>query len=194
MKLNSPSARRIGAATIAACTAILIPAVALAAPGRTASASATAASATAPRCAAADLVVWAGVPASGAAGSFTYQLEMSNTSHHACSLYGYPGVSAVGTHGNQLGSAAIRSSSHPVRLITLGRGATAHVELRIADVAGYPAAACHPVTASGLRVYPPNDFLAQYVPLPFRACQKRGPKYLAVSTTIGGTGIPLFSS
>jgi len=52
MKLNSPAARRIGAATVAACTAILIPAVALAAPGRTASASAAAASAAARRMAA----------------------------------------------------------------------------------------------------------------------------------------------
>lgn len=190
MKLNSRTARRIGAATAAACAAILIPAVALAAPGRPAAAT----RATASPCSAADLVVWAGVPGGGAAGSVTYQLELSNTSSHACSLYGYPGVSAVGTHGNQLGSAAIRNPSHPVRLVTLGRGATSHVELRITDVANYPSATCHPVTANGLRVYPPNDRRAQYVPLPFRACQKSGPKFLAVSTTIAGTGIPLFSS
>jgi len=183
-------ARRIGAATAAACAAILIPTVALAAPGR----SASAARATASPCSAADLVVWAGIPDSGSAGTFTYQLELSNTSSHACSLYGYPGVSAVGSHGNQLGSAAIRNPAHPVRLITLGRGATTHVELGISDVANFPRATCHPVTADGLRVYPPNDRRAEFVPLTFRACQQSGPKFLGVSTTIGGTGIPLFSS
>ena len=193
MKPNSRTARRIGAATAAACAAILIPAVALAAPGRPASTTRAPASPASP-CSSADLIVWAGIPGSGAAGSFTYQLELSNISNHACSLYGYPGVSAVGSHGNQLGSAAIRDPSHPVRLVTLGRGATSHVELRITDVANYPAASCHPVKSYGLRVYPPNDRRAQFVPFSFRACQRSGPKFLGVSTTIGGTGVPLFSN
>jgi hypothetical protein len=195
MPVNSRMVRRITAATAAACAAILIPAVALAAPGRSAAPSrADLASAAAAPCAAADLVSWVGIPADGAAGSATFQLELSNVSHHACSLIGFPGVSATGQRGAQVGSAAGRSRSHPARLVTLGRGGTAHVELRVTDVGNFPAAACHPVTASGLRVFAPNDRRSQVIPLTFRACQRRGPQFLSVSTVIADTGIPFFSN
>jgi Protein of unknown function (DUF4232) len=188
MKLSSRTARRIGAATATTCAAILIPAVALAAPGHSASA------ARAPGCSTADLTTWVGIPADGSAGTFTFQLELSNVSGHACTLFGFPGVSATGALGRQLGSAARRNHSHPARLVTLGRGATAHVELGVADVSNFPKSVCHPVTASGLRVFPPNDRRSESIPFTFRACQKRGPQYLSVTTTIAGTGIPSFSS
>ena len=215
MNINSHSARRFGAIAAAVCAAILIPAVALAAPGRSAThqsatahsataQSATAHSATArsagatrasaPGCSAADLVAWVGVPGNGSAGSVTYQLELSNVSGHACSLLGFPGVSALSSGDRQLGSAAVRNDAHPPQVVTIGRRGTAHVELRITDVGNYPASACHPVTAHGLRIYPPDDRRSEVVPFTFRACQKRGPKYLGVSTTIPGTGIPSFSS
>lgn len=188
MKLSPRTARRIGATTAAICAAILVPTVALAAPGH------SAAAARAPGCSVADLTAWVGIPADGSAGTFTYQLELSNVSGHACTLRGFPGVSATGAHGSQLGSAAVRNHAHPARLVTLGRGATAHVELGIADVSNFPKSVCHPVTASGLRVFPPNDRRSESIPISFRACQKRGPKYLSVTTTIAGTGIPSFSS
>ena len=123
-----------------------------------------------------------------------YELEISNVSARTCTLLGYPGVSATGAGGAQLGSPARRNSSHPARLITLGRGATAHVILGIADVSAFPAAACHPVTATGLRVFAPNDFRAQVIDFSFKACQKAGPQFLSVSPAVAGTGIPLFSS
>jgi hypothetical protein len=195
MRLNSRMARRIGVATAATCAAILIPAIALAAPGHPAAPSSAAdASTAAGPCAAADLVSWVGIPADGSAGSVTFQLELSNISHHTCTLFGFPGVSATARRGGQLGSAAGRNRSHPARLVTLGRGGTAHVELRITDVGNFPRAACHPVTASGLRVFAPNDRRSQLIPLPFQACQRRGPQFLSVSTAIPGTGIPFFSS
>jgi hypothetical protein len=191
MNLTSHLTRRVGAAAVAACAAIAVPAVALAAPG----ASATPAAAAAPsRCTTADLDVWAGVPADGSAGAFTYQLELSNISGHACTLFGYPGVSAVGAGARQIGSAAIRDAAHPARLITLARGGTSHVELRVTDVSAIPSSSCHPVKADGLRVFPPNDFRSRVVPLSFEACSKAGPKFLSVTRTIGGTGIPGFSS
>jgi hypothetical protein len=118
----------------------------------------------------------------------------SNISHQACTLYGYPGVSALGGGGVQLGSAAARDASHPNRLITLNPGATAHVELRITDVGNYPPSACHPANAVALRVYPPNDYTATEIPFSFRACAKPGPAFLRVTTTLNGTGIPGFSS
>jgi hypothetical protein len=150
MRLNSRVARRIAVATAATGAAILIPAIALAAPGQSAATSrADLTSAAAAPCAAADLVSWVGIPADASAGSVTYQLELSNKSGHACSLFGFPGVSATGPHGGQLGSAALRNRSHPARLVTLARGGTAHVELNIVDVANFPPSACHPSRRPG---------------------------------------------
>jgi hypothetical protein len=189
MKFTSRTARRASAVVGAISAAILIPAVALAAPGRASHTTAAAAS----KCAASDVRAWLGIPGDGAAGHVGYQLELSNISHHSCSLFGFPGVSAVGAHG-QLGSAAGRDHSHAVSTVTLAPGGTAHVELTVTNVSGFSRGACHPATARGLRVFPPNDFKSDVIPFSFRGCGKRGPVYLHVSATIAGTGIPLFSS
>jgi hypothetical protein len=189
MKHTSRTARRISAIVGAICAAILIPAVALAAPGGSSHTAAAAAA----KCAASDLTAWLGVPGDAAAGHVNYQLEISNISHHTCSLVGFPGVSAVGRHG-QLGSAAQRDHSHAVRTVTLASGATAHVELLLTNVAVFSSGSCRQTTAEGLKVFPPNDFKSLFIPFSFRACGKRGPVFLHVSTTIAGTGIPLFTS
>ena len=46
--------------------------------------------------------------------------------NHTCTLYGFPGVSALAPGGHQLGRAANRGHAEPNRLVTFGRGATAH--------------------------------------------------------------------
>ncbi len=117
---------------------------------------------------------------SGAAGSFYYKLEMTNLSGRRCSLAGYPGVSAVGLSGHQLGSAARRNPQHAPTTVTLADGATAVAVLQVVDVGNYPPSRCGPVTAAGLRVYPPNDTGAKIVPYPFRACSLVGETFLAV--------------
>ena len=191
MHINRRMARRIGAAAATACAAILLPAAALAAPAHPGSASAPAAL---PRCTAGDLTTWVGIPGDGSAGHTNFQLELSNTAGPTCTIFGYPGVSATGRGGHQLGSAAIRNASHRARVVVLPHGATAHVELAIADISVFPRSSCHPVTAAALRVFAPGSFVSQTVPMTFRACAKHGPDYLSVTTTIGGTGIPGFSS
>lgn len=187
--MNRRMARRIGAATATTCAAILLPAAALAAPAHPGAASAPAG-----QCTAADLTTWVGVPGDGSAGHINFQLELSNTAGPTCSLLGFPGVSATGRNGHQLGSAAIRNASHRRQLVLLPHGATAHVELAITDISVFSRSSCHPVTATGLRVFAPGSFVSQTVPLTFRACAKHGPDYLSVTTTISGTGIPNFSS
>jgi hypothetical protein len=184
----SRTRRRVTAAAIT-CAAILIPATALAAPGPPAAQAPAATS----KCATSDLTAWIGIPGDSAAGTTAYQLELSNTSHHACTLLGFPGVSAVGLGGHQLGRPAGRDHSDPTRLVTLRRGATAHVLLLIVNVAFFPASACHPANAIGLKVFPPNDRTATVVSFPFKACKKTGPRFLTVRTTVTGTGIPGFS-
>jgi Protein of unknown function (DUF4232) len=198
MQFTTRAARRGLAAVAITSAAVLVPTAALAASGGRAAAARPAAAsqpaaAIAPRCATGALTVWLGIPGDGAAGSTYFQLELSNTSGKACTLYGFPGVSAIGRNGRQLGSAANRDYADPVRLVTLRRGATAHVLLQITDVANFPPASCDPANAVALRVYPPNDRRPVQVPFSFRACGKSGPVYLHVRTTVGGTGIPGFS-
>jgi hypothetical protein len=188
MKLTS-RLRRVAITASIATTAILLPTVALASSAGTTTAAHTAA---VHRCYQSGLVAWLGIPGSGAAGSTYYELELSNVSGQTCTLYGYPGVSAL-LNGMQVGSAAARTASHQKTLVVLPPGATAHVILQIADVSAFPPAACQPVTAASLRVYPPGAFAALRIPFTFSACSKTGPAYLHVSTTISGPGIPGYS-
>jgi hypothetical protein len=189
MNLTTRTVRRVTAAAAITCAAILIPAVALAAPRSAAPAKAAVA---APKCAAAALTTWIGLPGDGAAGSSYYELEFSNTSSHACTLFGFPGVSAIDVHGHQLGSAAARDHSDVAQTNTLGRGATAHVLLRIVNVGAI--ADCQPADAVQLRIYPPSDPRSVALPFSFSACKKHGPLYLFVRATMSGAGIPGFSS
>ncbi len=188
MTLTSRLRRGIIAASIAAA-ALALPTVALASSDGV---SAPAHTAAAHRCYQSELTAWLGVPGSGAAGSTYYELELSNISGQACTLYGYPGVSAL-TSGHQDGSAADRTASHPSTLVLLEPGATAHAILQITDVANFPPATCGPVTADTLRVYAPGDYASLLIPFSVPACGTAGPVYLHVSTTVPGTGIPGYS-
>src|SRR5580693_9968810 len=101
MQFTTRAARRGLAAVAITCAAVLVPTAALAASGGRAAAARPATvnqppPAVAPRCATGALTVWLGIPGDGAAGSISYQLELSNTSARACPPYGLPGVPAVG--------------------------------------------------------------------------------------------------
>jgi Protein of unknown function (DUF4232) len=189
MTLTSRLRRGVIAVSVAAA-AVALPAVALAASAAT---SATSSTAAVRRCYQSELRAWLGVPGNGAAGSASYELELSNVSGQWCALYGYPGVSAL-TAGIQDGSAAARNTSRTPRLVTLAPGSTAHVILQITDVSNYPPSTCTPITADVLRVYAPGDFAALTIPYLFTACSQAGPVYLHVSTTLAGTGIPGYST
>lgn len=142
-------------------------------------AAAPASAAGAPRCTTAGLVIWLDTSGSGAAGSAYYQLELTNLSGHTCTVSGYPGVSAVNLSGSQVGSAASRGPSR-APLVTLANGASATATLQIVDVGNFPTSACRPVTAAGLRVFPPQQGASKVVPFPFRACSRTGTGYLTV--------------
>jgi hypothetical protein len=132
-------------------------------------------------CATSGLVVWLNTVGNGTAGSIYYTLEFTNLSGHACTLHGYPGVSALGLGGQQLGSAASFDHTHAASLVTLARGATATATLRIVEAGNFPASVCHQVSAAALRVYPPDQTRAAQVPFPFAACARKGPVFLTVA-------------
>lgn len=116
-------------------------------------------------CATSNLRVSLG-PGSGAAGSSYYPLVFTNVGTSPCTLYGYPGVSAVtGADGTQEGAAASRvTGTTAPTTVTLAVNGTASALLRIVVALNYPAATCHPARAAGLRVYPPGDLTAAFVP------------------------------
>ena len=130
-------------------------------------------------------MVWLDTQGNGAAGSSYYKLELTNLSGSACTVSGFPGISAVGIGGGQLGSAARREGSGSgsgsgSASVVLANGASAVATLRIVVAGNFPASRCGPVTAAGLRVYPPGQKTAKTVPFPFEACSRSGPVYLAV--------------
>jgi hypothetical protein len=150
------------------------------------------AAASAPACTTGNLDVWLNTMGNGAAGSSYYNLNMTNLSAHSCTIYGYPGISAITQTGIQLGSSAGRDAEHPPSHITLTSARTAKgfesstshntatVILQITVAENFPSATCAPVTAAGLRVYPPNQKESTVVPYPFVACGKAGPQFLHV--------------
>jgi hypothetical protein len=178
MKLRMQARWRILAAGAVTSAAALVPAAALASSG----APAGTASAGAPACPTSGLDVWLNTQGSGAAGTNYYPLEFTNLSGSSCTLFGFPGVSAVSLTGKQIGNAAFRDHSFVPHLVTLANGATATAIVGITQVSIFPKAQCKPVTAAGLRVYPPGQTASRIVPFPFGACSKTGTNYLRIMT------------
>jgi hypothetical protein len=176
MNLTARAVRRITASAAAICAVLLVPTLALAAPGP---AAGPASRAVARACETPGLVIWLNTNGSGTAGSTVYHLKFTNLSGHRCTLNGFPFVRAVNLRNHRLGSRASFNHRTP-GTVTLGRGKTATAMLQLVEVGNFSASACHPVTAAGLRVYPPNQTRRKLIPFPFSACSKAGPAYLIV--------------
>ncbi len=124
-----------------------------------------------PACANGQIDSWLNTAGNGAAGTVYYQLEFTNISAHACSLHGFPGVSAVSISGHQIGAAATREGpTGPA--IGVAPGASVTARLGIVETGDFPLNACRPVTAFGLRVYAPNQTFSDVIPWPFSVCSK----------------------
>jgi hypothetical protein len=132
-------------------------------------------------CTTSGVVIRVGTNGSGTAGSVYYPMSFTNQSGHACTLYGYPGVSAVNASGSQLGSAASRDTISAPATVILANGAAASATLQINDVGNFTSSTCVPTHAAGLRVYVPNQTASKVVTFSFDACSKAGPVYLHVS-------------
>jgi Protein of unknown function (DUF4232) len=142
-----------------------------------------------PTCTSANTQIWLGLGlGGGTAGSTYYPLEFSNVGHRACTLNGFPGVSAEGNGGGQIGPAAGRNGQHH-GVVTLAAGATAHAILRVVD---WGALCSKQVPAIALRVYAPGETRAEDVPFAFGACAHQG--VLIVGPVHGGVGIPGYTT
>lgn len=165
MHIPGYSGRRMIGAAALALAATLIPVASLAV---TTSSGAAAAQAPPPRCVTAGLVIWMDTNGDGAAGSTFYTLKFTNLSGHACTLYGHPGVSAVGLSGGRLGPSAAWDPPEP-QVVTLASGDTAIAVLQYSNVTTSNHR-CN-TTAAGLRVYPPGQTSSKVIPFPITACR-----------------------
>ena len=121
-------------------------------------------------CATSSLNVTLGAP-SGYAGGVYQTIVFTNTSGATCTLYGYPGVSLVSAPPyTQIGLAAQRGGTAPVKLITLATGASANAVLQIVDALNFGSATCGPTKAAFLRVYPPNQTAPVYLANTSQTC------------------------
>jgi hypothetical protein len=117
-----------------------------------------------------------------------YPLDFTNVSGAACTIAGYPEVTAYRDNGVQVGAAAGHDLSVTAHRVLLRPGQTAHTTLD----ASVPAARCGAVRASGLRVVvTPGQTAARYVRRPLTACTARaahGQDYLRVRAIQSGAG------
>ena len=157
--------------------AIGIPIVALASP----SAPAT------PRCNASDTYVWLALSPNGTTGAIYYPVEFTNQSSKACTLTGFPGVSAVTKSAHQIGLAATQASGVAARILTVGPHQTVHAMLGIVPP-GF-IAGCHNRAADGLKVFPPNEKSKQLVlSFSFTACKNK--PFMQIYPVAPGIGLP----
>jgi hypothetical protein len=103
----------------------------------------------------------------GAAGSTFTPIVFTNASKHACTLYGYPGVSFLDSTGAQVGVDATHDGGEEAT-VTLAPGQAANAQLQLPDPG---VAQCQTAKAATLRVYPPGDFTALSVADPVTICK-----------------------
>jgi hypothetical protein len=115
----------------------------------------------------------------GTAGSTYYPLNFKNISKSTCSLYGYPGVSAL-RYGRQMGSAAVWEASVPKDLVIVKPGATVYALLQVTDVSVYSKAQCEPETANQLKIYPPGATTAKIISQGLTGCSVPSIAYMHV--------------
>jgi hypothetical protein len=155
-------------------------------------------------CSTSGLEAWLGLSGAGAAspgktgppGAYParetyYTLEFTNVSNRACSLYGYPEVSAYRDSpvaGGPIGGAAVRDTSIRPRPVMLKPGATAHSVLRVTAAAA--PAGCAEVTAAELRITLPRQARPSFVPAHIPVCAQRGHVSLSVQAIQARPGVP----
>ena len=199
--LSRTGRRAIAVIAATAVAALAITSTAFAATSSAASpgpGAARADSAAIPKCTAAlgqygNVSVWvADGQGNGAAGTIYYPLEFTNVSGHTCSMYGFPGVSAISRGGKQLGSPANWESGGSFgtpRTVIVAPGATVHTILAYHDVVVSTTSGCDPVnTTFELRAYPPDQRGATFAFFDLEACSHAGPLYLSVGPVKPGVG------
>lgn len=102
--------------------------------------------------------------ADGTAGTIYYPLDLRNRSTSTCYVQGYPGVSFVaGADGHQVGAPA-RRTNEAIPRVVLAPGQVAQATLGIHDASAFTQPPCDQTAVLGMRVYPPDQVAALFVP------------------------------
>ncbi|GIM95451.1 DUF4232 domain-containing protein [Paractinoplanes toevensis] len=126
-----------------------------------------------PRCHTGDLKLTLGKRGGDTATKFQ-PLYFTNVARHACTLHGFPGVSAVaGDDRHQVGEALDRATFNPKVTLTLAPGDIAYAILGLHDVGMFPASRCKPVSVRGYRVYPPDETKSVFVASATKVCSAK---------------------
>jgi hypothetical protein len=142
-----------------------------------------------PKCGPRALGVWVARDQSDvAAGTAFFRLEFTNLSHHACTLFGFPGVSAHASNGRQLGNPAARDDTIKARTVRLVPGATGYALIAYSDVV---TGNCpNKATAAYLQVYAPDQFTADTAFWSLTACTTPGQKnFMRIRVIVPGIGV-----
>ena len=145
-------------------------------------------------CATSGLQAWLGLGTAATAEGTYYTLEFTNVSDRACSLFGYPEVSAyrdTPKARGPIGSAAVRDTSVRPKPVMLPPGATAHAGLRVTSSAEQ--ASCAQVTAEELRIALPRQACPAFVPAYIPVCSQKGQVSLRVQAIQARPGVPGFT-
>jgi hypothetical protein len=118
--------------------------------------------------------------ANGTAGTTFYPLQFLNAGKTTCTLRGYPGVSAVTSSGQQIGGAASHVSSK-FTTVTLAPGKQASASIGVVDTGNFSPATCAPVTAAGLKIFPPNQSKPVTLTKKFSTCSSTTTPSLTVA-------------
>jgi hypothetical protein len=135
-------------------------------------------------CATKQLKIVMKAPDAGA-GQLNIPLIFTNIAKTVCTLSGYPGVSYVAEDGVQSGNAAERSGD-PATTVTLKPGGSAVAKLHDSNgVGGYDPKQCLLTPAQGLRIYPPNQKAAVFLPWKTSHCAGKTIHSLTVGPVAG---------
>jgi hypothetical protein len=167
-------------------TAVAVTATVPAACASSAPSAAAPAATAVPACAGTAIGAWIAIGhGTGVSGTTDYPLEFTNLGRSACSLSGYPVVSAISSAGVQLGSPAGRGRQLAAPRVVLAPGATAHTTLAYQARLASSADGCRTVgTAAELRVYLAGQKNAAYAAFGLPACSDAGPVYLTITEAI----------
>ncbi len=120
-------------------------------------------------------------------GADIYYIYFKNTGATACTLRGYPGISAVtGPDGSasQIGSDAKRTSTSPVATQLLKPGRSVQATLRFARTGNFVLPHCQHVNVVFLKIFPPGGTTAAYAGIEEQVCAETTLPIMTVTTVI----------
>jgi Protein of unknown function (DUF4232) len=112
----------------------------------------------------------------GAAGTLTTTVSMTNTSSSTCTMQGYPGMQLLSSSGTPIPTTVVRGQTHfpnpsanaAPSLVSLATGATARFSMQYSDVPVGGEATCP--SSSKAEITPPTDTAFAVMTLSITAC------------------------